>query len=101
MRGLNSKEKARTEPADEPYDGLGADGGDESKRARRRDGVGQVDGGTEAESAAQHMEVSIEHIFESDQGKEGKPRCQEDEGMPDGRRMVMEKAHEQLPLEES
>jgi len=60
-----------------------------------------VDGGTEAESAAQQMEVSIMNIFESDQGKEGKQRCQEDEGMPGGRRMVMEKAQEQLPLEES
>jgi len=47
------------------------------------------------------MEVSIMNIFESDQGKEGKQRCQEDEGMPGGRRMVMEKAQEQLPLEES
>ena len=111
MRGLNSsKEQARTEPTDEPCEGTGAEGGSRSKRARRTDGLGQVDGGTEAESAAQQVEVtvvsfrsmkSIDHIFDSEQGKEGKWTSQGEEGIPGGRRTAMEKAHGQLPLEES
>ena len=90
------------EPAGERDEELGAEGGNGSKRpARRGDEVGQVDGGTEAESATQHLGVSIENIFESDEGQEGKRRRQEDEGIPGGRRVAIEKPHDQLDQEES
>lgn len=96
-------EKGRTKAGDEPFEEMGVEGGNGSKRARRKDGVGQMEGksgGTQAESA--HVEVSIENIFESERKKGGMLRCQE-VGNPGGRRRITQKenAQEQLPSQES